>query len=899
MDNERSIPSLVDGLKPGQRKVIFTCLKRNLIKELKVAQLAGSVAEQSSYHHGEQSLMSTIINLAQTFVGSNNLNLLLPIGQFGTRLHGGKDAASPRYIFTALSQMTRLVFHPNDDALLESNFDDNQKIEPVWYCPVVPTVLINGAEGIGTGWSTKIPNYDVREVVANCKRLLYDEDPIPMIPRYKNFKGTIEEISDDKYLCSGEISIVDDQTVEITELPIRTWTQNYKEEVLEVMLYGNEKTPPCITDYKEYHTDTTVKFIVKMTSEKLAQAEETGLHKLFKLQSTISVTSMVLFDHLGCIKKYRNVEEILREFFDLRLEFYKKRKAYLVGMLESEALKLDNIARFILEKIDGTITIENKAKKSLIEMLIRKGYDSDPVKAWKDSQGRSSKTEDEDIDDADSDVSTTSSHDFNYILGMPLWNLTKEKKDELLKQRDNKKEELEKLKLKTDKNLWEDDLELFLKTLDEVEQKEREDEAMSSNKMVKVKGKVKPRKVMQLQTMPSPMGRRVVPKIDSAIRNKVQAAAAKKIRDKIKKEGKNLNEDFIKKEEVEEEEPEPMSLFDRLKKKDKDNKVLDELSSAEKAAPKEKKKRAPRKPKDPDSSGSPKKKKGGKKKNPWSDDSEVSEDDISDDDMDGSFLQSVKPEIRTPKRAAARKAQTHFKSESDDEAIKSDSDHDDNFKPTNLENGGYEPEKMSDDDFGANDDDDDDDFTAKPPPKKISKAKPKPAISSDEEDPWDKMMGTQKDTESQPVTLDSGSDSELQVNKEPVSKPAAKTKAAPKKKAPAAKKEKAPKEKKPRKPKAPKKKNSSDMDDDDDDVKPKKKNVAKRPKKAAFSDSDVSADEFLPEKKPAAKKKKTDSDDDDFDFDDADISTEYVPRATTGRSRNTVKYTFSDEDEDY
>ncbi|XP_076089430.1 DNA topoisomerase 2-alpha-like isoform X1 [Mytilus galloprovincialis] len=941
MDNERSIPSLVDGLKPGQRKVIFTCIKRNLIRELKVAQLAGSVAEQSSYHHGEQSLMSTIINLAQTFVGSNNLNLLLPIGQFGTRLHGGKDAASPRYIFTALSQMTRLIFHPNDDALLESNFDDNQKIEPVWYCPVVPTVLINGAEGIGTGWSTKIPNYDVREVVANCKRLLYDEDPIPMIPRYKNFKGSIEEISEEKYLCSGEISIVDDQTVEITELPIRTWTQNYKEEVLEVMLYGNEKTPPCITDYKEYHTDSTVKFIVKMTPEKLAQAEETGLHKLFKLQSTISATSMVLFDHLGCIKRYNNVEEILREFFDLRLEFYKKRKAYLVGMLESEALKLDNIARFILEKIDGTITIENKAKKSLIETLIRKGYDSDPVKAWKDSQGR--KAEDEEVDDADSDVSTSSSHDFNYILGMPLWNLTKEKKDELIKQRDNKKDELEKLKLKTDKNLWEDDLELFLKTLDEVEQKEIEDEQVSSNKTVKVKGKVKPRKVMQLQTMPSPMGRRVVPMIDSAIRNKVQAAAAKKIRDKMKKEGKNLNDDFIKKEEVDEEEPEPMSLFDRLKKKDKDNKVLDELSSAEKAAPKEKKKRAPRKPKDIDSSGSPKKKKGGKKKNPWSDDSDASEDDISDDDMDGSFLESVKTEIRMPKRAAARKAQTHFKSDSDEEAIKSDDGVDDTFKPTNLENGGYEPEKISDNDFGASEDDDDDDFTAKPPPKKVSKPKLKPAISSDEDDAWDKMMGTKKETESQPVTLDSGSDNELQVNKAPVSKPAAKTKAPPKKKAPAAKKvdpkqpsisdaftkpaakktkllsskaakplmiddsdedfpiqEKAPKEKKPRKPKAPpKKKSSSDMDDDDDDVKPKKKNVAKRPKKAAFSDSDVSEDEFMAEKKPAAKKKKTESDDDDFGFDDADISTEYVPRATTGRSRNTVKYTFSDEEEDF
>lgn len=922
MDNERSIPSAVDGLKPGQRKVIFTCLKRNLIKELKVAQLAGSVAELSSYHHGEQSLMSTIINLAQNFVGSNNMNLLLPIGQFGTRLHGGKDAASPRYIFTALSSMTRLVFNPKDDSLLEPNFDDNQKIEPVWYCPIVPMVLVNGAEGIGTGWSTKLPNYDVREVVANLKRMLCDEDPVYMMPRYKNFKGTIEEISEGKYLCSGEISIVDDQTVEITELPIRTWTQYFKEEVLEVMLHGNEKTPPCITDYREYHTDATVKFVVKMTPEKLAQAEENGLHKVFKLQSIISTTSMVLFDHLGCIKKYSSVEEILREFYDLRLEFYKKRKAYLEGMLESEALKLDNIARFILEKIDGTIVIENKAKKNLIETLVRKGYDSDPVKAWKDLQGRSKNDEEDDIDDDASDVSSSSGHDFNYILGMPLWNLTKEKKDELLKQRDNKKEELDLLKGKSDKDLWEEDLELFLKTLDEVEQVEREDESASFNKPVKIKGKAKPRKVMELETKPSPMGRRVVPRIDSTMKNKVHAAAAKKARDKIKKEGKNLNEDVKKEEEEEEEDDEPMSLFDRLKKKD--YKVETISNSAEKAQQKEKKKRAPRKPKDPNSSTSPKKK-GGKKRNPWSDsDGEAS--DISDEDMDGSFLETVIPADRGPRRAAAKKAQTQFKTDSDEEAIKSDSDDNNEFRSTNLENGGYEPEKISDID------DSDDDFRSKPPVKKS-----KPAIESDQEDAWDKMMSSEK--EPQTFTLDSDSDSGLHIETAPEQKPAAKPKAAPKKKAaaekkvdpkqpsisdafskPAAKKstkllsskdarplmiddsdedmiiaqpEKPPKEKKHRKPKVSKKKSSDDEDD-----KPQRKPVEKRPKKAAFSDSDVSEEEFMPKKKVVTKKRRIDDSEDDLDFDPESVSV--VPRATTGRSRPAAKYTFdSDEDEDF
>lgn len=148
---------------------------------MKVAQLAGSIAEHTAYHHGEVSLMSTIINLAQNYVGSNNINLLQPIGQFGTRLMGGKDSASPRYIFTMLSPLARAIFHPHDDALLKYLKEDNQKIEPEWYMPVIPMVLVNGSEGIGTGWSTKIPNYNPREIIENLKRMIRGEDPVDMV----------------------------------------------------------------------------------------------------------------------------------------------------------------------------------------------------------------------------------------------------------------------------------------------------------------------------------------------------------------------------------------------------------------------------------------------------------------------------------------------------------------------------------------------------------------------------------------------------------------------------------------------------------------------------------------------------------------------------------------------
>lgn len=898
MDNNRSIPSLVDGFKPGQRKVMFTCFKRNLVKEIKVAQLAGSVGEHSAYHHGEVSLMGTIINLAQNFVGSNNINLLKPIGQFGTRLHGGKDAASPRYIFTQLSPMAKLAFNSKDEPLLESNFDDNQKIEPMWYIPILPMVLVNGAEGIGTGWSTKIPNYDPREIIANLKRLMDNEEVVPMMPSFKNFKGSIQEICTNRYLVSGEISIIDETTVEITELPIRTWTQNYKEDVLEPMLYGNEKTPIMLTDYKEYHTDTTVRFVVKMTPEKLAQAEDTGLHKVFKLQSNLTQNSMVLFDHNGCIKRYDSVDDVLREFFTIRLEYYQKRKDFMLGMLSAESLKYDNMARFILEKIDGTIVIENKPKKELISMLVRRGYDSDPVKAWQAKQNLDKKI------DEDSDEEDTDGPDFNYLLGMKLWSLSREKKEELLKQKEAKAKELSNLRLKSKTDLWNDDLEEFLTMLDEIEQKEREDEVIGVTLASKTKGGSKPRvkKLAIIETQPSPMGRRVEPRIDSAVK-KLSKAAGK---GKKGKEAKTL--EF----KMEDEGDEPMSLADRMKA----NKgiVVGEV--------KEKKKRSPKKPKaEPGEKKSPKKSpKKGKKRNPWSDDSEDEMSDFDDDDMDGSFREAVVVKDRGPRRTAAAKAKYSYGS--DEEAIKSDSDIED-FKPTEDE---FRPstEVL---------DDEDDSFVAKP---KKSKAAPKKFVSSDDEDQFNGDTGGSMDVWGQsespkddPVTISDGEDEMFKpiapiklkktaATKAPSTKATAKkktvdpkqpsiaqalAKSKPKSKAPIlldsdedgillSVEDAPPKEKKPRKPRA---KKSTDSDGED---KPKKK-TTKRPAKG-FS-SDISEDEFMPKKKKAGKKppkskKSFSSDEDDDDFGDADEV--YVPRATTGRVRKTAKYTFDDDDEE-
>ena len=220
-------------MKPSQRKVLFSCFKKGLStkNEIKVAQLAGYISEHTSYHHGEVSLMDTVINLAQNYVGSNNMNILQPIGQFGTRLMGGKDSSSPRYIFTTLSENANKLFNPNDFPLLEYLNDDGQSIEPKYYVPTLPLVLINGSEGIGTGFSTKIPCFNPKDLKYCMKKLVEDPDyDIPeLTPWYKDFTGEIEKVETNKWVSHGVYEIDDDNIITVTELPIGEWIETYKQ----------------------------------------------------------------------------------------------------------------------------------------------------------------------------------------------------------------------------------------------------------------------------------------------------------------------------------------------------------------------------------------------------------------------------------------------------------------------------------------------------------------------------------------------------------------------------------------------------------------------------------------------------------------------------------------------
>ncbi|KAG8951584.1 DNA topoisomerase 2 [Tulasnella sp. 424] len=470
-DNIRSIPSVVDGLKPGQRKVIFGCFKRKMKTELKVAQLIGYISEKTAYHHGEQSLASTIINLAQTFVGSNNINLLSPNGQYGTRAMGGKDHASPRYIFTLPTSLARSMYHLGDDPLLKYLEEDGDLIEPEWYVPVIPMILVNGSEGIGTGYSTNIPNFNPHDIVANIRRMLRNEPLVPMSPWYRGFKGAIEKVDEGKYAVSGIINKLDDSTVEIVELPIGTWTQVYKEQ-LEKWVGGTDNNPAYIKDYKEYHTNVSVHFVITMTKEGMAKAEEEGLQKFFKLTGTINTTNMMAFDANLKLRKYASPEEILEDYFPLRLQFYQKRKEYLCNQLRDQWDKLTNQARFVQMIIDKKLVIAKRKKADLVSELRKLEFRPFP----RVSKAKAAGEDEPAADDDEEEAATGTSNDYDYLLGMALWSLTDEKVAKLLRERDLKEQELNVLLAVKPSEIWENDLE---KVLDDFEKLLEGDSAIS------------------------------------------------------------------------------------------------------------------------------------------------------------------------------------------------------------------------------------------------------------------------------------------------------------------------------------------------------------------------------------------------------------------------------------
>jgi len=483
----RAIPSFVDGLKPSQRKVLFGCFKRNLwTEELKVGSLAGYIIDKAAYHHGEASLQDAIVKMAQDFVGSNNINLLFPGGQFGTRAAGGDDSASARYIHTRLTAIARAIFHPDDELILNFLNDDGQPVEPDFYLPVIPMILVNGVRGVGTGWSTYVPNYNPLEIIAHLRWMLYDGTPPELHPQfhqkfvgdgkppdlhpwYRGFQGKIEKIDGKKsYNCRGRLEKITNNGIQlkITELPIEVWTNDYKDFLDAELKAGN------IRDFSAHHTDDDVSFTISLDEEQLKKLEATkdgGLEKAFGLIKKISISNMVLFNEKGLAHKYESATEILQAFFRFRLTKYEARKEAVLKKLNGELLRLSNRARFILAVIHDEIKIRNVPKQDVLLQLEKAGYDLMPNEKKKKKE---TEQEEEDNDKEEETLSKKQKHmkelskGYDYLLSMPMYSLTKEKVDELKKQQEKKSHEIKTLTDTTVKQLWLTDLDDLTRALE-------------------------------------------------------------------------------------------------------------------------------------------------------------------------------------------------------------------------------------------------------------------------------------------------------------------------------------------------------------------------------------------------------------------------------------------------
>jgi DNA topoisomerase-2 len=449
---ERAIPNIMDGLKESTRKILFACLKRKLYSnEIKVAQLAGNVSEVSAYHHGEASLQEAIIGMAQIFVGTNNINLLTPNGQFGTRINGGNDSASPRYIYTMLSKLTKLIFKEEDNDILNYLDEDGLSIEPDYYIPIIPMVLVNGSIGIGTGYSTNIPQFNPEDIIntyldicndikkevggvlnetdiENSLLLIGDKKMRTLEPYYLGFKGEIYKNDKGTYSSKGVYKWIDNTTLEITELPIGTWTENYKEFLEELLT----KNSPHLKSFESHYTAKNIKFILKVGDNTREELGDKILSE-FNLSSNknLSLNNLHLFTTRGNIKRYETIEDILKEWSYTRIYKYQERKEKQLEKMELEYLISSAKIRFIIDVIEEKIKIMN-VKMNVIEKQMEE-------KKYYKYEGS-----------------------YDYLLRMSISQLTAEKKEHLEKEVAKLEMEIKELKETSIIDIWERELKVLL-----------------------------------------------------------------------------------------------------------------------------------------------------------------------------------------------------------------------------------------------------------------------------------------------------------------------------------------------------------------------------------------------------------------------------------------------------
>jgi DNA topoisomerase-2 len=409
---ERALPLLLDGLKPSQRKVIYVA-RRVKGGEMRVSQMAGRVIEEAAYHHGEASLEGAIVHLAQNFIGSNNVNLLEPSGMFGSRLAGRDEHAASRYLHTQTSNLAKYIFRQEDDGILDKNVVDGKQVEPVFFLPVVPIVLLNGFKGIGTGWACNGPNYGPLEVADALKKRINGE-PVPrLLPAYRGFRGRIVEQSN----SDGSLRVYSEgvwkvhatvgnrvDTIEIKELPIGVWTDDFVEKVQ----LKAEQTGVMAEVYKcADHDDQNVHLLICVSPDEMAAGryghvtKSTNVTQLlgnfFNLRRSLSSTNYLFHRRVSGQEKETRVQHfadanaILEEFYEVRRGFYAKRKEHQIAVLSREVERKSNQVRFIRTFDHAKLRTAGAGAETLLEEAGFPRLSAEPATESSEEDGDDSK----------------------------------------------------------------------------------------------------------------------------------------------------------------------------------------------------------------------------------------------------------------------------------------------------------------------------------------------------------------------------------------------------------------------------------------------------------------------------------------------------------------------------
>jgi len=414
----RAMPSVIDGFKPTQRKVIHISnqiWKTGNEKTLKVFQLAGKVASDAFYHHGNASLENSIVTMAQKF--KNNAALLEEDGQYGS-LRSPQPGA-PRYIGTKLNENFKLIYKDFD--LLNYKEEEGETIEPEFFLPIIPTVLLNGSSGIAVGFASNILNRNVDQLIESCVKILDGKIIKSIKPSFAEFSGEfIQDLDNPKrWVIRGSFERVNTSTVKITELPPSMTYEKYEEHLDK--LCDNKD----IVSYDDNCKDN-IDYIIKFNRSSLAELDDTQLRKLLKLEES-STEIFSTLDEFGKLKIFETSEEIVEYFVNFRLTYYHTRKEFLLEKLNRELKILSNRGRFIKAILDEKLKINNVVKLEIINQIEKLGL--------------------EQIDDS-----------YDYLLRMPIYSLTKELFDKLKADFTSKKEEIRILEGTDPKDMYREDL---------------------------------------------------------------------------------------------------------------------------------------------------------------------------------------------------------------------------------------------------------------------------------------------------------------------------------------------------------------------------------------------------------------------------------------------------------